>query len=276
VRRKAAAQRPPQLQTETQMMAVAQEEMVPVPPTQTPLAAPMAPLGVPLSPSSPAGNLRKQLRCFRIHSKSTCEPQAMHRTGSSSSLADTYEALGAVEFHRLDADGQTAPAYEVPLTPGKLRTWAAQQPVTFMGMPEPTLSAMSMDLGEDGTRKHTGPDSSRKGGVQSSRLSSSVGPLAPVRPPWHGHTKQTPTWMTAGLGASSPLPQPPLPKTGSATRQPFVNQAFRASSMGAFRRSSRNKVNPGLQLPALQHRPDRVDQWLTDERSMVERSLRCM
>jgi len=262
-----------QHQTRTQMPAVTHKEVVPVPPSCASLAVPMAP-SEPLSPRSPAGNLRNQLRCFRIHSKSTCEPPAMPRTDSTSSLADAYEALGAVEFHRLDFDYQIAPPkQEAPLTPGRHGAWAGEQLVTFMGMPEP-MSAMSMDLGEDATRKRTGSACSRRRGRQSNRHSS-VRPLAPVRLPSQSHTRQTPACLTNCLGASSPLPQPPLRKTGSATRQPFIHESFRASSMGVFRRTARSKVNPGLQLPALQNSPVNRDQWLKD-RIPPGRALWCM
>jgi len=199
MRRKAAAQHPPQLQTGTQTPAVTHEEIVPVPPSHAPLAVPMAP-SEPLSPRSPAGNLRNQLRCFRIHTKSTCEPPTMPRTGSSSSLADLYETLGAVEFHCHDIDHHIAPSRrKAPLAPGRRIASVGEQPATFLGMPEPTMSAVSMDLGEDAVRKRIGSAGSSRCGTQSHRLSSSVGPLAPVRLPSQSHTRQTPTWLTTGL-----------------------------------------------------------------------------
>lgn len=231
----------PELQFTAQVPPAARVKVMPVPPTRAPVAKPIVPLE-PLSPGSPAGSLRKQFRSFRIHSRPTCEPLALNRTGSSS-LADTCEALGETEFHSLEYANQ-----------GPRAAFAGKNPAALVRVPEPSMSDIAMDLDKDAIEMLSSNAGSRSLSARSIRLPSTVGPLAPVRLRSMGRAKLQQAWLPADPAASVPLSKPLQWQGMKSVMSPAsVNEAFQVSSAGGFRRSARGKSNPGLQLPALRH-----------------------
>jgi len=200
----------PEMQFTAQVLSTTHEKVMPFPPSWVLTAKPLVPLG-PLPPGSPpAGNLRNQFRSFRIHSKPTCEPLELNRTCSS--VGNTNEAVGETEFHRIADASQ-----------GSRAAFAGKHPAAFVRVPEPSMSDFAMDLGKDAIEMLSSNAGSRSLSARSIRLSSTVGPLAPIRPPSMGRAKLQQPWLPTDPAVSVPLSKPPM-STDEVCDEPTIHQ----------------------------------------------------
>lgn len=127
------------------------------------------------------------------------------------------------------------PALPPAVIPGK-------RPAAFGRVPEPFASDIAAD-----------PGGSRSLSARSIRPSSTLRPLAPVKPPSMGRAKLQHAKRTDPVASVPPSKPPPPQQQGmkSVMSPPFVSRSFQESPAETSRRSPRGKPNPGLHLPAL-------------------------